>query len=179
MDKDERLKSNSAKLLAGTNDEPIDVDNEAPNLIREESDEPKSRLALADIPVFEEQSLGIEPSTRAPKRPHSNDGLFVVESSGSDVPDVRTVSTRSAKSKKQKTNSTSLQDEQEFPDDKKKLAINTSYDGFNIYGRILCLVVKRKETSKAQTTNRTPIIGGQAMMEDWIASTQVAADQDD
>ena len=30
------------------------------------------------------------------------------------------------------------------PDDKKKLGLNTSYDGFSIYGRILCLVVKRR-----------------------------------
>lgn len=53
-------------------------------------------------------------------------------------------------------------------DDKKKLALDTTYDGFSIYGRILCLVVKRKMGSKG-----TPAGGsGQATIEDWISSTQ-------
>ena len=56
-------------------------------------------------------------------------------------------------------------------DDKKKLAMDTSYEGFSIYGRILCLVVKRKGVVKGKV-----IAGGtgQAMMEDFIASTQAA-----
>ena len=59
-------------------------------------------------------------------------------------------------------------------DDKKKLALRTSYDGFSIYGRILCLVVKRRGNAKGKD-----LVGGagQAMMEEWIASTQMGEAQ--
>lgn len=56
-------------------------------------------------------------------------------------------------------------------DDKKKLAMSTTYEGFAIYGRVLCLVVKRKDNKGKRTE-------GQAMMEDWIASTQMPPDDD-
>lgn len=78
-----------------------------------------------------------------------------------------------------------------FDDDKKKLAMDISYEGFSIYGRVLCLVVKRREGStggggigatgarggkgkgvaSASQSSRAP--GGQATMANWIASTQV------
>ena len=66
-------------------------------------------------------------------------------------------------------------------DEKKKLGINTSYEGFSIYGRILCLIVKRREitTGKGLTPSRTAAGSGQAMMEDWIASTQQVAGEDE
>ena len=57
-------------------------------------------------------------------------------------------------------------------DDKKKFAIQTSYDGFNIYGKILCLIVRRKGVMKLDTAKNS----GPAMMEDWIASTQAIPD---
>ncbi|KAI1414079.1 hypothetical protein F5Y13DRAFT_21672 [Hypoxylon sp. FL1857] len=76
-------------------------------------------------------------------------------------------------------------------DDKKKLAMDISYEGFSIYGRVLCLVVKRRDGnigSGPQQTGRgraTPAAGGshatkpggggQAMMENFIISTQVPA----
>lgn len=53
-------------------------------------------------------------------------------------------------------------------DDKKKMALNTSYDGFSIYGRILCLIVTRKgKREKGPSTE---------MMEQWIG-TQAAQEQ--
>jgi hypothetical protein len=56
------------------------------------------------------------------------------------------------------------------------MALSTSYDGFSIYGRILCLVVKRKGMVKG----KQPAAGaGQAMMEEWIASTQVDRNDED
>ncbi|KAL2270814.1 hypothetical protein VTJ83DRAFT_185 [Remersonia thermophila] len=78
-------------------------------------------------------------------------------------------------------------------DDKKKMAFDVSYEGFAIYGRVLCLVVKRRGaagmasglaggphgTAGAAQASRP---GGQATMENWIASTQMPADaagQDD
>jgi len=54
-------------------------------------------------------------------------------------------------------------------DDKKKLGLKTTYDGFSIYGRILCLIVKRKGKKAAPGT----MGGGSQMMEEWV-STQVA-----
>jgi hypothetical protein len=58
---------------------------------------------------------------------------------------------------------------EEQGDDKKKMVMDTSYDGFSIYGRVLCLVVKRKD-AKGKGPAKS---GGQVMMEDWITSTQM------
>ncbi|KAL7620212.1 hypothetical protein AAE478_009205 [Parahypoxylon ruwenzoriense] len=74
-------------------------------------------------------------------------------------------------------------------DDKKKLAMDISYEGFSIYGRVLCLVVKRRDGSGPQPAGRSGRLGGaatagrnatkpgggQAMMENFIISTQVPA----
>ena len=60
-------------------------------------------------------------------------------------------------------------------DDKKKLGINTSYDGFSIYGRILCLVVKRTGTRNKAGIAPSP---SQRMLENWV-STQAATEQVD
>lgn len=54
-------------------------------------------------------------------------------------------------------------------DDKKKLGIKTMYDGFAIYGKILCLIVKR---TSVPTTVKAGA-SGRPMMENWV-STQVA-----
>jgi hypothetical protein len=70
-------------------------------------------------------------------------------------------------------------------DDKKKLAMDISYEGFAIYGRVLCLVVKRRDGWGARSGNAAALSagarsqagrpGGQAMMENWITSTQLPA----
>ncbi|KAI9780151.1 MAG: hypothetical protein M1839_006988 [Geoglossum umbratile] len=61
--------------------------------------------------------------------------------------------------------------------DDKKLSLRTSYDGFSIYGRILCLVVKRRSNAMARGGSAIAS-AGQAMMEDWIASTQIQQEDD-
>ena len=48
------------------------------------------------------------------------------------------------------------------------MGLSTVYDGFQIYGRILCLVVKRKDGSKSKESSG----GGKTMVEEWISSTQ-------
>ncbi|KAL1857500.1 hypothetical protein Daus18300_010365 [Diaporthe australafricana] len=69
-------------------------------------------------------------------------------------------------------------------DDKKKLAMDISYEGFSIYGRVLCLVVKKHggpsdggRSAPAKAGRRTGQSaapgGGQAVMENWITSTQM------
>ncbi|KAL2757065.1 hypothetical protein ACRALDRAFT_1081068 [Sodiomyces alcalophilus JCM 7366] len=78
-------------------------------------------------------------------------------------------------------------------DDKKKLAMDVTFEGFAIYGRVLCLVVKKREggaggSSSSNSNNdtsrstgkrtasaaaaRADKPAGQAVMENWISSTQ-------
>ncbi len=60
-------------------------------------------------------------------------------------------------------------------DAKRKMALDTIYDGFSIYGRILCLVVKRLGAVKGLGKDGAGQGHGQgkARMEEWIASTQM------
>ena len=55
-------------------------------------------------------------------------------------------------------------------DDKKKLRFKTTYDGFSIWGWVLCLFVERKggPGKKSSATDGN----AQALMQDWITSTQ-------
>ena len=54
-------------------------------------------------------------------------------------------------------------------DDKKKLAMKTTYEGFSIWGWVLCLLVTRKGApSKKRMESNT----GQALMEEWISTQQ-------
>ncbi|KAK8074721.1 hypothetical protein PG997_009384 [Apiospora hydei] len=58
------------------------------------------------------------------------------------------------------------------------MAMDISYEGFSIYGRVLCLVVKRRDQSNATGSGGGGAIGkggGTAMMENFIISTQVPA----
>jgi len=61
-------------------------------------------------------------------------------------------------------------------DDKKKLGFKTTYEGFGIWGSVLTLFVERKGgpgQKKAGTEGDT-----QALMQDWIASTQQQKEDD-
>ncbi|KAL2857100.1 hypothetical protein BJY01DRAFT_242502 [Aspergillus pseudoustus] len=62
-------------------------------------------------------------------------------------------------------------------DDDKKLRFKTNYEGFNIYGWILCLLVTRKGgKGKAKAAAGEP--KRQVLMEEWI-STQAQGDLDE
>lgn len=56
-----------------------------------------------------------------------------------------------------------------MPDDK-KMAFNTNYNGFAIYGKVLCLLVERKTGKKSSD--------GQALMQEWITASQMQLDDD-
>ena len=159
--KEKRVKSEKGRLgttngrLTGTKEAPVEVGESAPGLLREESDE-DSRRKLDDVPAAsgEEGTIG-QPSL---PKVEGRDELFVSdgEEDGNGQP------------------KTTARKQAERDDDKKKLAMKTTYDGFSIYGRILCLVVKRRGTTKS----KEPTGGsGQAMMEEWIASTQMGEGQ--
>ncbi|KAK3335313.1 hypothetical protein B0T19DRAFT_4650 [Cercophora scortea] len=111
----------------------------------------------------------------------SDDGLFVgggefhgVDSGDDDGDDSSDAGGVPPPRKRHKDKATAQDGED--GDDKKKLAMDISYEGFAIYGRVLCLVVKRRdgETKPGQSAalagNKSQT-GGQAMMETWITST--------
>jgi hypothetical protein len=202
-----RLTSNSSKLLGASHDEPIDVEGQFPQaadvpILREEDDD-HDAIDLAGIPTLDETAAESEPANRRPKRRRrpreqgqdpergsgggsdvevidsdsSADDLFVDD--GSDESD-GAIGQRPPKRRKDKA---AAEGDTAERDDKKKMAMDISYEGFAIYGRVLCLVVKRRGEGTARggsaavpSSNQaqTGRPGGQAMMENWIASTQVA-----
>ena len=48
----------------------------------------------------------------------------------------------------------------EGEDEKKKMAMDTTYEGFAIYGRVLCLVVKRKDKKYREYRTKWVILKG-------------------
>jgi hypothetical protein len=162
-----RLKSNSTKLTSwlntGTDETPINVD-EDDVLIPAEEDEDNDVVALSDIP--EATARSEENQTGAGR----DDALFV-HSSDSDEDFLQTQ--EDPRPPRRQARATNLDmpgsddSGEEGGDDKKKLGLQTNYEGFAIYGRILCLVVKRRGGPAA------PIGSSQAMMESWV-STQIA-----
>ncbi|OTB05712.1 hypothetical protein M426DRAFT_128631 [Hypoxylon sp. CI-4A] len=219
-----KLTSNSRRLIGETNEVPIDVDAAAelgPVFGREESDDENAAAVLAAIPATDEITAGSR-SGRPPKRSRRNtegetgadrepddqqsnhveivsdsqddeDSLFV-----QDDPENDDAGTRSPPAKRRrgaaaaKAVGDNAEDADE--DDKKKLAMDISYEGFSIYGLVLCLVVKRRDGSiasgpqqpgRGRSTPATggahatkPGGGGQAMMENFILFTQVPAGAD-
>ncbi|KAH8669613.1 hypothetical protein BGZ60DRAFT_528090 [Tricladium varicosporioides] len=146
------IQSNSTKLTGSTNDTAIDVDDVPPPIRVEDSDE--EGVNLEDLPEADgNDSLFVEEGPRRSKRSRN---ITNIDSSPESSPD----SQPSAKRKK---------DGDQPAEDKKKMAMDTTYDGFSIYGRVLCLVIKRKDKK-----GKSPaMLGGRAIMEEWVASTQM------
>ncbi len=193
-----------------------------PGLLREDSDENDLALAnipsVDDTAGVEDD----EPVNRRPKRGRhqskdqqaeegeaghqeaepievddSEDELFVSNDSDLGSDDDNSSGMRPPPSKRRKEKEpVDVQDGMDAEsrgDGKKKMAMDISYDGFAIYGRVLCLVVKRRDGgrprggrgvagpagvgNKSQTgAGSQAQLGGQASMENWITSTQLAAD---
>ncbi|KAK0659715.1 hypothetical protein QBC41DRAFT_360307 [Cercophora samala] len=182
--------------------EAADGDDDVP-LIREEEDD-QNAINLDDIPAIGETTTNSARVNRRPKRRRqtsgesegaanvsevdpvvvemidtdsSDDQLFVGDG---DDDDSDTAGGRPPPSKRRREKAAAR--DTDGSDDKKKLGVDISYEGFAIYGRVLCLVVKRREgfgkgggsavptSGKSQATGRPR---GQAMMENWISSTQV------
>jgi len=161
------IKSNSSKLTGNTNDTAIEVEDV--RIIRREDSE-ENDLHIQVIPATEDAlseagSLFVsedEMPARS-KRPRATTTTRSDASSTSDA---------GVPSKRRKDDLGA--EELEGTDDKKKLAMNTTYEGFSIYGRMLCLIVKRKDKK-----GKNPVlVGGRAMMEDWITSTQMPPQED-
>lgn len=170
------LKSTSNRLTGWLNNSEnaiqIDEDETAPAILREEDDEV---VELKDIP---EVTTGRK--RKAPEVP--DDSLFVGSSDDEAFEPPRE---QPSKHRRRPTRGNQLQNEsgvaQDDTDDKKKLAMNTAYDGFSIYGRTLCLVVKRKGKKTMSNTANAPL-GGSQMMEQWVstqAAQEAGLDEDD
>jgi hypothetical protein len=180
-----RIKSNSGKLTgwltSGTSEQPVVIneDSKEPIVIREEDAD--ELINLADIPEAGGITKPASDSGQGKRRRGAMQENTVHEVSDSDDSDdsfrLGTAPARK-RSKRIEVDADEDEDEHEENDDgKKKLALNTSYEGFSIYGRILCLVVKRKGV-RSQAGGVGVSASSQQMMEQWV-STQAAAEQID
>ncbi|KAH8682489.1 hypothetical protein BX600DRAFT_506080 [Xylariales sp. PMI_506] len=194
-----RLTSNSGRLVGASNEAPIDVDLQAiaePITLRDESDDEDAAAALAEIPAAP-AAQGDLAATRRSKRPRRHTEAETPNEAGSDFEFVS-----SDEGDPSDESSVTSDDPSQPPskrrkevadrdgDDKKKLAMDISYEGFSIYGRVLCLVVKRRDVPAAAGASGRVAPGhkpsgkaqggpgGQAMMEHFIISTQVPAGED-
>ncbi|ERS96806.1 hypothetical protein HMPREF1624_07015 [Sporothrix schenckii ATCC 58251] len=203
----------TAASVGGTRQQP---DSEAPpNLLLEDSDD-EVPFALQDIPDIQEDKEGgvdaADATTQRSKRQRqepvqvrdsgddedgtdnregaeSDDSLFMSANENDNDHEA-------PPSKRSRVVPVDEDKEDEASRKKKKLAMDVIYEGFAIYGRVLCLVVKRRGPPRgrgAQTVLPTSVggsrpgntstsleptkPGGQAAMENWIASTQVPIPQ--
>jgi hypothetical protein len=159
-----RLKPTGNKLTGwlNTSENPIAIedDERPPEVLQEDADDEPE---LRDIPEAKAQG-----KRKAPATAGEDDPLFVSSDDEEFFQTQRELPRK--RRRKHDAEDEAPAEEDDSIDDKKKLALNTSYDGFSIYGRILCLVVKRKGKKAAPTG--VPV-GGSQMMEQWV-STQAA-----
>jgi len=162
------MKSNSSKLTGATQGTAINIED-VPFIRREHSDEDEDEdeVNIQDLPIAGESLSEI-------------DSLFVSEDDGLRRSkraraatiidsDEELTSGDERPTKRAKDTAPVVEEEVEEVEEKKKMAMHTTYDGFAIYGRVLCLVVKRKD----KKGKNPAVVGGQAMMEEWISSTQM------
>ena len=150
-------------MTSGTQDAPMEIREESPDEER-----------MEDIPAA-------KPSTQ-----NSQGEALVVSDTDDDDDDDDDAGEPSAHTTRRKRPAVKAEKSQEEEasrplagddDDKKKMGMNTTYDGFSIYGKILCLVVKRRGGARGRDNRSMGLAdsgagGGQAMMEEWISSTQ-------
>ena len=178
-----RIQSNSGKLTnwlsAGTSDQPVVINEDAtePIVIREEEDD--ESIKLADIPEADLQEKQTRRSARSKRSRQTEDAEAFSDLSDGEGSDlfVPEPTTKRSKTKAHTSNIDQAGDEEPQEDDKKKLGLNTSYDGFSIYGRILCLVVKRRGVRTSTGTGGAA--SSQAMLENWVSTQAVAEQVDD
>ena len=182
-----RIRSNSGKMTkwldANIEKEqiqaPDEVDNQdvdAPIIIREEEDEDDAgaSMKLSDIPEITSKGTRIRESRQSRERTSA-----AVYSNKEDAQEVNNNDNNSSnennENKAKKTRGSADITEDAIDDDDKKLLLHTTYDGFSIYGRILCLIVNYKKPAAVKqgiakggpaTGNRT----GQQMLEQWASS---------
>lgn len=183
--------------------------SDSPVLRREESDENEA-IVLDDIPTMAETEAENESDAVATRRSKRRRGqsqqraacggeevdtdqdayddyapvnAIQLELSGDEYEDGESddLFVDNRPSKRRKEQDTEVDTELAGEDDKKKMAMDISYEGFAIYGRVLCLVVKRRgsgrgaQAAASNSSQTTSQLGNQAVMDNWITSTQMPA----
>lgn len=135
-----------------------DTDPDAPaSLLREEDDD----VVIQDVPPAPEIDADGPAPTRRSNRTRTTvasddaNDLFIADSDASSSDDEDAPPSKRARS------AAPVVEEQ----DEKKMAMRSEFDGYSIYGRVLCLIVTKTAWKDAGT-------GGREVMEDWITSTQ-------
>ncbi|KAH6609233.1 hypothetical protein Trco_002579 [Trichoderma cornu-damae] len=168
------MQSNASKLIAETNATPVDVDVHDFAPIRIEEDSGDEGAALSDIPPANPRRRAKRQRSDTAESDASGNFEDADDGSSASVTDVDSDSHHQPLPKRPRgpTKPPAGPDGQFHDDYKKKLAMDVSYEGFAIYGRVLCLIVKKREAKTQQT------LGGQARMENWITSTQIPVGED-
>lgn len=168
------MQSNTTKLISETNDQPVDVDDAdfAPIHIEEESGDEEdidlSAIPTADIQGGAKRDRDFTADASDFGDADADNGAIEVDSGDEEPPS------------KRRREIHRLNSDEDAEDDKKKMAMDVSYEGFAIYGRVLCLVVKRRDAgakNKQSALAGGNAATGQAKMENWITSTQMPADE--
>nr|KMM69111.1 hypothetical protein CPAG_05433 [Coccidioides posadasii RMSCC 3488] len=156
-----RISSKSNKLT-GNSDDPIHIpdDSEQPvhPLLVEEEDSP---VNLHDIPEAQPDDVGSEQPVR--RRRRQRRAMAAAE-------DEDGAPMRPSKRARAETPTEAI------AHDEKKLAMTTTYEGFDIWGWILCLLVSRRDRTKAAPASGES--SNQALMEEWIC-TQAPQEYDE
>lgn len=217
-DGDEDIVLTAANVGGSSSRRQPDRERPPPNLLLEDSDE-EVPMALQDIPdiqqVNEEDGDTEDTTTRRSKRRRQdpvqvrdsddededggdgqdgadsdNDSLFMSDNDNDDLV------ADAPPSKRSRIVPVDADMDDESSRKKKKLAMDVVYEGFAIYGRVLCLVVKRRgpprgrgaqtvlpvsagggRAGNASAAPEPMKLGGQAAMVNWIASTQMPIPQ--
>ncbi|KAI9672177.1 MAG: hypothetical protein M1831_001991 [Alyxoria varia] len=180
-EKRKKMRSNSGKLTswltAGTNERPIEVDvddnDERPVEIREESGDEERGAGLDKYPEAGAEADDEQPHRKSKRRrgEDADDPLFVQADEDVSEDEGFQAATQAGGTGNEAED-----------DDKKKMKMDLSYDGFSIYGRTLCLVVKKRKGAKdkASSANAEEAagneVGARHMLENWV-STQAAQEQ--
>jgi hypothetical protein len=154
-----KLESNAKKMtdwMGGLNTDTairVDEGDEVPAVLLEEDGE---EVSLQDIPELDTAGTGTK---RQRGDDNDEDDHIFIQSEDDEEEDP------APKRRKKKTKVTD-EISKEQDEDKKKLGMKTSYEGFSIYGRILCLIVKRKGVKKSAGGNSA----GTQMLENWVST---------
>lgn len=200
-----KLTSTTGRSLVGASHEaPIDVDLNAaaaPIVLREDNDEDDVGAVLAAIPAAPAATDVELTGGGRPKRARANTAetalggedddsdLFIGSDDGADADaDAAESGSDTAGQRPPHKRRKEMYTDDGGGDDKKKLGMDISYEGFSIYGRVLCLVVKRREAPHVAGGSGRVASGaggsnkgkgqGQAMMENFIISTQIPAGEE-
>ncbi|KAK2594814.1 hypothetical protein QQS21_007502 [Conoideocrella luteorostrata] len=167
------MQSNSTKLIGETNHVPVDVDvngdNEDPVLLREEHGDENDSVRLSEIPLARPKRLRNHDNSNALARDSDNEENLAIELDSDAEKPV---------SKRPRVPGPFEDNDPGSEDDKKKLAMDVSYEGFAIYGRVLCLIVRKRENKTQRLRQNGSVPEGQANMENWITSTQIPVGED-